>query len=263
MQKSWFKFENSINDTTTIYLYDEISAFGINAADFTKELNTVKSGKISLRINSPGGCVFDGITIHNALKRHSAKIHVQVDGLAASIASVIAMAGDTVRMAKNSFIMVHNAWALTAGNAADMRKLADTLDKIDTTLVDVYQGKTKADEADIRQMMNDETWLNADEALAKGFCDAVGDTAEIKARFDLGKFRNTPQTVMGMNIVKPDNERDLEAVLRDSGLSRKDALAAVASLKNEASQRDSEEAEMQEFKFYLQGMMLKKALSAH
>jgi len=255
MQKSWFKFENSVNDSTTVYVYDEISSFGINAKDFVSELNSVKTATINLRLNSPGGDVFDGITIHNALKRHPAKVHVQVDGLAASIASVIAMAGDQVRMAKNAFMMLHNAWCLTAGNAGDLRKLADTLEKFDTTIAKSYQDKTNAKESEIRKMMNDETWLSADEAFSKGFCDSIGDPAEIKARFDLAKFRNTPQAIMAMNILPtPENERDLETFLRDSGMSRKDALAAVSKLKIEA-QRDSEDSDLQKLKDFFQGTL--------
>ncbi|HEY3308540.1 MAG TPA: head maturation protease, ClpP-related [Desulfuromonadaceae bacterium] len=255
--KSWFKFENKSTDNPTIYIYDEVSAYGVNAKDFIGELNSIKSGIINLRINSPGGCVFDGITIHNALKQHPSKVHVQVDGLAASIASVIAMAGDQVRMAKNSFMMIHNAWALTAGNAGDMRKLADTLDKIDGTLVNTYHDKTGRTEQDIKSMMAAETWMTADEAMQKGFCDFVGDPAEIKARFNLSKFANVPQIVAAMNIIsKPDNERDLESILRDSGLSRKEALAAVSSFKFEA-QRDAGVTEMQRIKEYMQAILKK------
>lgn len=213
--KSWYRIENKADETATIYVYDEISAWGITAKDFVNDLGNIKAKTINLRINSPGGNVFDGITIHNALKQHAATVNVQVDGLAASIASIIAMAGDEIRMAQNSFMMIHNAWSYTAGNAVQMRKLADTLDKIDATLISTYQAKTGASESDIKKMMADETWLNADDALAKGFCDAVGDPTEAKAHFDLSKFNNVPQAVAAMNIcTKPENERDLEAILR-------------------------------------------------
>ena len=262
MKKSWFKIENSSDDSATLHIYDEISCYGVTAADFTSELKAITAGTINLRINSPGGDVFDGITIYNALKSHSAKVHVQVDGLAASIASIIAMSGDSINMAKNSFLMVHFAWALTAGNAEELRKLAGTLDKIDGTLVKTYQERTGDSEQDIRNMMAAETWLTADEALGKGFCDTVGDSAEIKARFDLGKFKNTPQAVMGMNIVKPDNERDLEAVLRDAGMSKKEALAAVSSLKIEARRDSEDSSELLEVKTFLKETLLKTKLNA-
>lgn len=257
--KSWYRIENKSADEATIHVYDEISAWGISAKDFVAELGDISAKTINLRINSPGGNVFDGITIHNALREHSATVKVHVDGLAASIASIIAMAGDEIRMAKNSFMMIHNAWTFTAGNAEELRKLADTLDKIDTTLVKTYQDKTGGTQRDIRQMMADETWLNADEALAKGFCDVVGEPVEAQARFDLTKYNKVPQAVAAMNI-KPDNERDLETILRDSGLSRKEALAAVAGLKAEA-QRDSEQVDGQKLKEYLQAKLLIESLT--
>lgn len=248
--KSWYSIENKAATEATVYIYDEISLWGISANQFVKDLNDITAKTINLRINSPGGNVFDGITIYNSLRDHAATVKVQVDGLAASIASIIAMAGDEIRMAKNSFLMVHNAWSYTAGNAAELRKLADTLDKIDATLTQTYQDKTGMPTADIQQLMADETWLNADEALAKGFADFVGDPVEAQARFDLTKYNKVPQAVIAMNI-KPDNERDLEAILRDSGLSKKEALAAVAGLKAEAL-RDAEAEEAQKFKDYLQ-----------
>lgn len=241
--KSWFRFEAKAgDDAATIYIYDEISAWGVTAKDFIAELRQVTAKTITLRLNSPGGDVFDGITIYNALREHGAKVLVQIDGLAASIASVIAMAGDEVRMAKNSFMMIHFAWAFAAGNATEMRKLAATLDKIDTTLVTTYQDKTGASQRDIRQMMAEETWMSADEAMANGFADAVGDPAEIKARFDLSKFARVPQAVAAMNTLatpEPATEREIEQLLRDAGASKKAALAAVAALKGETL-RDAE-----------------------
>jgi ATP-dependent Clp protease protease subunit len=260
--KSWFKFENKAGeDSTTIYVYDAIGYWGVTAADFVAALGGVKTGIINLKINSPGGDVFDGLAIHNALKAHAAKVNVQVEGLAASIASIIAMAGDEIRMAKNSFFMIHNAWALNAGNAADMRKLADTLDKIDGTLVQTYQDRTGGTQKDIREMMAAETWLNADEALAAGFCDVIGDPADVKAKFDLSKFNKVPQAVAAMNVItKPDNERDLEALLRDAGLTKKEALTAVTGLKAEA-RRDSAAEDVKKMKDYMESLLMKQILT--
>ncbi|NTW99600.1 MAG: Clp protease ClpP [Geobacteraceae bacterium] len=261
--KSWFRFENKTEAEATLFLYDEIGAWGITAKDFTAELSGVTAGTINLRLNSPGGDVFDGFTIHNLLKEHPAKVKVQVDGLAASIASIIAMAGDEVRMAKNAFMMIHNAWSGLMGNAEDMRKMADTLDKIDGQLVKTYQDKTGSTQRDIRQMMADETWLTADEAVSKGFADSIGDPAEVKARFDLAKFANVPQAVMAMNTLpqEPATEREIEQLLRDAGASKKAALAAVAVIKGETL-RDSEEEEAKKFKTYLEAEMLGQMLAA-
>jgi ATP-dependent Clp protease protease subunit len=255
--KSWYRFENkSGEDATTIYIYDEISYWGISANEFIKDLNNVKTGTINLRVNSPGGDVFDGITIHNALKQHPATVNVQVDGLAASIASIIAMAGDEIRMAKNSFLMIHNAWCFTAGNATELTKMADTLTKVDDSLVSTYQDRTGCTVQDIRTMMAAETWLNADEALAKGFCTAVGDPAEIKAKFDLSKFAHVPQAIAAMNISNGEvTERDQEKRLRDSGFSRQQALTMMAAIKPE--QRDSATVDAQKMKEYFQAEQAK------
>jgi len=256
--KSWYRIENKTADEASVYIYDEISYWGITAAQFVKDLGEVTAKVINLHINSPGGDVFDGITIYNGLRNHSATVKVSVDGLAASIASIIAMAGDEIRMAKNSYFMIHRASSIAWGNDSEMLRIAKLLQKIDGTLVETYQDKTGKPADEIKQLMDDETWMTAEEALAYGFADAVGDPAEIKARFDLGKFKNTPQAVVAMNI-KPGNERDLEAVLRDSGLSKKDALAAVAGLKAEAL-RDSEAEEGKKLKDYLQFNLLKNAM---
>lgn len=248
--KSWYRIENKTADEASIYIYDEISYYGITAAQFMKDLGEVTAKVINLHINSPGGDVFDGITIYNGLRNHAATVKVSVDGLAASIASIIAMAGDEVRMAKNSYLMIHRASSIAWGNDSEMLRVAKLLQKIDTTLVDTYQDKTGKNADEIKALMDAETWLTAEEALSYGFADMVGDPAEIKARFDLGKFKNTPQAVAAMNI-KPENERDLEAVLRDSGLSKKQALTAVAALKIEAL-RDSEAEEVEKMKQYRQ-----------
>ena len=126
--KSWYSIENAATDEATIYVYDEISRWGVDAKQFVKDLNGVTAKTINLKINSPGGNVFDGCTIHNALKDHAATVNVQVDGLAASIASIIAMAGDKITMAKSAMMMIHNAWGGCCGNSCDMQKMADVLD---------------------------------------------------------------------------------------------------------------------------------------
>lgn len=240
MKKSWYKIEAKADESATVYIYDEIGFWGITAQEFIREVDTLQASSITLRVNSPGGDVFDGIAIYNALRNHPATVTTQVDGLAASIASIIAMAGDTITIAKNAFFMVHNAWAMTAGNAAEMRKMADTLDKIDSTLVKTYTDRTGQTQRNVRQMMGEETWLGADEAVALGFADKVADEPGAKAAFDLSKFRNVPKDLHGEP--PPPTERDIEQLLRDAGVSRKEAMTAVAAMKGE-QQRDSAETE--------------------
>ena len=118
-RRDWFKFEAKA-DSTEIYIYDEIGFFGVTAKDFVAELRNVRSASIDLHLNSPGGDVFDGLALHNALKQHPAKVNIIVDGIAASIASVIAMAGDSIRMAGGSLMMIHEPFAMVIGDATDM-----------------------------------------------------------------------------------------------------------------------------------------------
>jgi len=244
--KNWYRIENKAADEATIYVYDEISSWGISANQFVKDLGEVKAGKINLRINSPGGNVFDGVTIYNALKEHPAQVNVKVDGLAASIASIIAMAGDTIHMAKNAMFMVHKAWSLEMGNADAMHKMGDVLDKIDSMLVKTYADRTGKSQRAIKQMMTDETWMSAEEAKAAGFADTIGDPEEAKAAFDLSRFAKVPSEVLDRFAAKHSEhtERDIETLLRDAGVSRTQAKAAVAAIKA-APQRD---AEAEEFK---------------
>lgn len=249
--KNWYRFENKADDSVNIYVYDEISLYGINASDFVKDLNNVTAKTINLFINSPGGNVFDGVTMYNALKRHSAKVHVTIDGLAASIASVIAMAGDTIDIAKNAMIMVHRAWSYQVGNKNDMIKMADMLDKIDiNTIITSYTDKTGLTSDELIPILDAETWISAQEAKDMGFVDSVGGDTDAKGSFKLlNKFNNTPQHVLNRFAEKAQtSERDIEQFLRDAGVSRTKAKAVLAAVRNE-DQRDAE-SEISKLKAY-------------
>ncbi len=133
-----------------------------------------RSGQdVTIRINSPGGDVFEGVAIHNALAQHEGKVTVHIDALAASAASVIAMAGDEIHIAANAMVMIHRAWTWTAGNANDLEKEAALLRQIDGTLVATYVARTSQETADIEAMLDAETWLTAEDAKAKGFADTI------------------------------------------------------------------------------------------
>jgi ATP-dependent Clp protease, protease subunit len=193
-----------------IWIYEEIGDDwygGISAAQFVKDLKALGDlEKITLRINSPGGNVFDGIAIYNVLKQHKAKVVTYIDGYAASIASVVAMAGDEIYMAQNGIMMIHNAWALVVGNAENLRKNASELDKIDEAILSTYMTRVKKEKETICQMMADETWMSADECLEMGFIDSITDPMEMAACFDLQRFRyrNIPKPA---NQVAADQER--------------------------------------------------------
>jgi ATP-dependent protease ClpP protease subunit len=162
-------------DTTIIDIYDEIGWFGTGAQDFVKDLRAVKTPKIEVHLNSPGGDVFDAMAIHNALRQHAAKVHVIIDSLAASSASFIAMAGDKITAMANAMLMIHDPWGLVIGNAADMRELAELLDKHGDNIAGMYARRAGGEIADWRQRMLDETWYLADEAYAAGLVDVVDD----------------------------------------------------------------------------------------
>lgn len=183
MTKSWFSISNLSDGNAEVNIYDEIGLWGITAKDFLDQLKAVGDRRITLRINSPGGSVFDGTAIYNRLKDHAAGVEVKIDGLAASIASVIAMAGSKITMAENALLMIHNASGIVMGNAEDMRQLADTLDKIDGTIAGTYSRKTGAPVEDMAALMDAETWFTAAEAKAAGFIDEIDEPLALAAKF--------------------------------------------------------------------------------
>lgn len=172
--RSWYEISNATaDDVATIRLYDEISWFGIDAESFARELDAISAPKIEVQINSPGGNVFDGIAIYNALRAHPAHVTTRVDSMAGSIASVIAQAGDHRVMLTGSQMMIHEAWGAAIGNAADMREMADILDHQSNILAGIYAERSGGDVAAFRQTMIDEAWLTADAAVELGLADEV------------------------------------------------------------------------------------------
>lgn len=169
------------SDEATVYLYDAIVDTdieaewwgGVSAQAFVRELRALTAGTIHLRINSPGGSVFAGRTMETALREHKARVVVHIDGLAASAATFVAMAGDEIVMANGAMFMIHKAWTWTWGNADDLKATAELLDKIDGTLVDTYARRTQQTAAQIQDWMAAETWFTGPEALEAGFVDRL------------------------------------------------------------------------------------------
>lgn len=202
---TYFQMKKKSESKGEVLIYGDIVSSkwdddDVTAVDFKKSLDALGNvSEIDVHINSSGGNVFAGHAIYNMLKMHSAKINVYIDALAASIASVIAMSGDTIFMHKNSLLMIHNSWILTIGNAKELRKTADLLDKTDKASNHAYLDKAEnLSEEELQQMLDDETWLTADEALEKGFVDEVIETNEIAASISkkqLELFRKTPKRV--------------------------------------------------------------------
>lgn len=225
-----YRIENAASKEATVYLYDEIGWFGIEAEKFVKDLNNIKAETIHLRVNSPGGAVFDGTTIYNAVKQHKSKIIAHVDGLAASISSVIIMGADEVQMAENAFIMIHEPWSIVMGNAEGMRHEADLLDKVRDTIAKTYMNKSGKNQDEVNQLMEVETWMTAQEALEAGFIDSIYDEKLEKAEvtlFDLSVFNRVPEQLQQSDTMP--TARELERVLKQSGCTQKQAKAILAA----------------------------------
>lgn len=188
----WYRIQALASGAAEIAIYDEIGYFGVTARNFIDDLNAVKADTITLRLNSPGGEVFDGVAIYNALAAHPARIEVQIDSLAASIASVIAMAGDTITMSAAAAMMIHDGFAMCVGNAADMQQTAQLLDKTSGNIAEIYAARTGRPAGEWRAAMRAETWYSADEAVAAGLADAVtprkGKPVDVAAEWDLTIF---------------------------------------------------------------------------
>ena len=189
---SWYTIRAQSTGAEVV-IYDEIGAYGISAKGFLAELGALPDGTpLALRLNSPGGSVFDAVAIYNAIKRRSGMVTVWIDGIAASAASYIAMAGDEIVMPENAFLMIHDPAGVVMGTAIDMRAMAEALDKIKGSLLQGYAAKSGRPQEEIAPLMAAETWLDAKDALDLGFADRIAEPVRIAARFDVGRFRNAP-----------------------------------------------------------------------
>jgi ATP-dependent Clp protease protease subunit len=207
MKKFW-NLKTLDEKTGELTLYGEISnetwwGDEVTPKEFKADLD--KLGEIdtlNIYINSPGGDVFAGQAIHSMLKRHKAHKNVYIDGLAASIASVIAMSGDTIFMPKNAMMMIHNPWTIGMGNSTEFRKLAEDLDKIRESLIAAYEGRSALTRDEIISIMDAETWLTASECEEYGFCDVVQEEKQMVASIDktlLKRYQNTPQVFLNLD----------------------------------------------------------------
>jgi ATP-dependent Clp protease, protease subunit len=208
--RGWYEIK-ARGDVAEILIYDEIGTYGVSAKQFVQQLAELTAKTIRIRINSPGGDVFDGIAIYNAIVGHEAHIETQIDGVAASAASFIALAGDSVAIAQHAFLMIHKAWAIVLGNADDMRQMANILEKIDGQLADLYAAKSGKSRKQVLEWMAAETWFTADEAREAGFVDVVlGDDnvgpANNRAQND-ARRRRLRLAVAEMEGAGPSGER--------------------------------------------------------
>ncbi|MED4726998.1 Clp protease ClpP [Aneurinibacillus migulanus] len=216
--------DSSETGEASIYIYGDIVRWvwedwfpeDVSSNSFKEDLDELGDVDIiNLYINSPGGSVFEGIAIYNMLKRHKAKINVYVDALAASIASVIAMAGDTIFMPKNSMLMIHNPWTSAVGNAKEFRKVADDLDRIGHSSKQSYLQKAgeKITDEKLQELLDAETWLSADEAYEYGLCDVVEEANQMAASISdefMNRYKNVPKQL----TKQPKNTISAEEIVK-------------------------------------------------
>jgi len=224
----WYEIKNK-SDKAEIWIYEMIgedfwTGGGVTAKNFQKELSAIKASQIDLHINSPGGEVFEGIAIYNLIKQHPAQVTTYIDGLAASIASVIALAGDTIYMAENALMMIHNPYGMVMGMAEDMRKMADRLDIVRDSISKAYISKTGKKEEEINALMESETWMDAEEAMELGFIDDITEKMDMAA---CAKFVPV-MAKAGFKHIPAFAAKDAEKALRDAGFSRKEAKKILA-----------------------------------
>lgn len=212
--KKFWEMKMSANKTADIFIYGEITQYAweeygeVSSISFKKELDALGDiDTINLRINSPGGSVFEGIAIFNMLKMHKAKVHAYVEALAASISSVIPMCADRVYMYKNSMMMIHHAWTWASGNAQKLRKAADDIEKISKSSCQAYLDRAgdKLTEQKLEELLDAETWLSADEAFSYGLCDEVlasNQAAALVSEDLFAHYSNVPKS-----LIKTINQR--------------------------------------------------------
>lgn len=212
------------DEDRTISVYDVIghdywTGEGVTAKRVAAALRSMGAGPVTVNVNSPGGDMFEGLAIYNLLREHKGEVTVKVLGLAASAASVIAMAGDTVQIARAGFLMIHNAWVVAMGNRNDLREFADTLEPFDRAMADIYAARTGQDQKAMGKLMDKETWIGGADAIEEGFADELLPSDQVEK----GKSKASASAV-----------RRVESALRASGMPKSEAMRLISELKSSA-----------------------------
>lgn len=224
----WYKINAVSDDEADILLYGYIGWPFNEAGEFVRALSSLKQSNITIRINSPGGDVWDANAIHNAIKAHPSKPVTRIESLAASAASYIAIAGSQRQAYKNTTMMIHEPMVGMYGNQYELRETADILEQISGQMIDMYADNTNVGKRELKDMMKVETWMNAKVMKEKGFIDTIIEAGKpVKAEFDLSIFANLPDEFQGEGHKEP-TEREIERLLRDGGVSNKKAKAILA-----------------------------------
>lgn len=196
--QSWYQLRAAARGVVDLMLYGDIGAWGISANQFARDLKALGDvSQINLHVHSPGGDVFEGMAMYNLLKNHPARVEGTVDGLAASMGSVVLMAADVIRIPANAMIMVHKPWGIQGGDAEEMRRYADLLDKVEDSLVAAYTSKTGKTVDEVKALLAAETWMTGAEAVELGFADSLVDALETFAKLNsqrMQDFNKMPET---------------------------------------------------------------------
>jgi ATP-dependent Clp endopeptidase proteolytic subunit ClpP len=205
----WYTMRAVRRGVAEIAIYDEIGGWGVTAAEFKRELSGYgELSQINVHIHSPGGDVFDGMAIYNLLAQHPARVEVVIDGLAASMGSVIAMAGDHITMPENAMMMIHRPWSGSMGDADELRRTADLLDKVETNLVSAYTKKSGLSDEEVREMLAAETWFTGSEAVERGFADMIAEPLTAAASLSsnrMKEFSHMPKSMQDL-MTKPGGQ---------------------------------------------------------
>jgi ATP-dependent Clp endopeptidase proteolytic subunit ClpP len=211
---NWYNIKNiAESNLAEVMIYDEIGMYGVDAKSFINEIKSIPKDKsVLLRINSPGGSVIDGLAIYDAVSRLPQKVTSRIEGIAASMASVVALAADEVIMSENSLYMIHNVWGGEVGESDDLRKAADLMDKMGERLINIYVSKTGQSEEQIKSWMDEETWFNSSEAVEAGFISLVEEPIKLAAKFDINKYDYKNKTLVNnlFNNQKKENQMEKE-----------------------------------------------------
>ena len=178
----WYEIKNQASEYSDVYIFNDIGTFGITAQKFVDDIKNLDGRDIALHINSVGGEVFEGMAMHSIIKNRKGKTVAYIEGIAASIATVIALAADEVVMTENSLFMIHNAWGSSQGDAKEMMKQARVLEKISNEIAEIYVKKTGKSYDMIMDLMSNETWMTAEEAFEYGFIDTISDAIKVAAK---------------------------------------------------------------------------------
>jgi len=237
---NWYSMSaEKVNGGLDIYILDEIGKWGISASQFISEITqrAEKDDELRIHINSPGGEVFDGLAIYNFLSRRG-QVTTIIEGLAASMASIVAMAGSNIIMPANAFLMIHNPWGVMVGDSDELKKAAEAMDKMEDSLAMIYSKKTGIGKDEIKKMMDEETWLTGQEAVDKGFATTLVDAVDLAASYNTAKIKNLPEQIA---TAKAQKEKEMDEIKKLQG-----ELQEVKSALDKAKQ-DAEEQSRKSF----------------